>query len=99
MAWDDLSDYELRNLPAHLAAAARTAELRDTLLDTGYLRIALSRLGLPALAEVLGEAADPVVERLLAVVTRQAAFLGAAQYRDYDGPFAEPPGRGRAAPR
>ena len=88
MAWDDLSDYELRNLPAHLAAAGRTAELRDTLLDTGYLRIALSRLGLPALAEVLGEAADPVAERLLAVVTRQAAFLGAAQYRRYDGPFA-----------
>lgn len=94
--WAELSGYELRNLPAHLAASGRWAELDDVVFETGFLRAALHRFGVLGLTALLGELADHPgagsgprarLTRLLALITGEASFLAAGQYAGYDGPF------------
>jgi hypothetical protein len=94
--WDAADDYDLRNTPAHLAARARWDDLGEVAFDTGYLRAALRRLGLPGLTAVLSElAAVPAMGaplrsdlvRLRDLLAAEAPFLSAGQYAGYDGPF------------
>ncbi len=96
MSWDALTGYELRNLPVHLSAARRWADLVEVVSDTGYLRVALRRLGLADLTQILNElTADPAIAaelrttvvELRGIVVDEASFLAAPQYADYDGPF------------
>jgi hypothetical protein len=96
--WDALNDYELRNVPAHLASRARWKDLRDMAFDTGYLRVALRRLGLAELTRVLAELISARVPppwlradlaHLRELVAEEAGFLAAGQYVGYDGAFCD----------